>query len=231
MLIILVIISRLVFLVIALSVSFFVQKNSLKRLPLFLFFFPVSSVITLYTLWASALENIPSERINILIIISSICVVISILLTYIFYGKTSAELNRLYEIQNQNDRIASDEAYYKILDMQNKQLKSIIHDEKNHLSAIKSLAENPEVSEYIDELYDNIIENSLFGNTNNKILDLIINKYQYICNAEGIDFYVSIKTSNLSDIEKTDLISLLGNLLDNAVDAAKLSERKKTICP
>ena len=149
------------------------------------------------------------------------------MLTYIFYGKTSAELNRLYEIQNQNDRIASDEAYYKILDMQNKQLKSIIHDEKNHLSDIKSLAENPEVSEYIDELYDNIIENSLFGNTNNKILNLIINKNQYICNAEGIDFYVSIKTSNLSDIEKTDLISLLGNLLDNAVDAAKNSENKK----
>ena len=33
------------------------------------------------------------------------------------------------------------------------QLKTIIHDEKNHLAAIKSLANKPEVSEYIDFIY------------------------------------------------------------------------------
>lgn len=67
----------------------------------------------------------------------------------------------------------------------------------------------------------------MFGNTKNKILDLTINKYQYICEAQNIEFYVSIKTANLSHIEASDLTTLLGNLLDNAVDAAMASRSKK----
>ena len=59
------------------------------------------------------------------------------------------------------------------------------------------------------------------------MLDLIINKYQYICEDNHINFYVSIKTANLSHIEASDLTTLLGNLLDNAVDAAKMSKNRK----
>ena len=67
----------------------------------------------------------------------------------------------------------------------------------------------------------------MFGNTKNKMLDLMINKYQYICETERIEFYVSIKTANLLFIESPDLISMLGNLLDNAVEAAKNSTERK----
>ncbi len=67
----------------------------------------------------------------------------------------------------------------------------------------------------------------MFGNTKNKILDLTINKYQYICEDKNINFNVSIKTANLSHIETSDLTTLLGNLLDNAVDAAKRSKNRK----
>ena len=119
------------------------------------------------------------------------------------------------------------QAYYTILDNQNEELITVLHDEKNHLAVIKSLANQPEVSEYIDQIYGQITEHSLFGNTDNKILDLIINKYQYICKNAGIDFYVSIKTANLSYFENSDLTTLLGNILDNAVEAARDSERRK----
>ena len=50
--------------------------------------------------------------------------------------------------------------------------------------------------EYIDKVYGQIRYYSLFGNTKNKMLDLMINKYQSICENESINFFVSIKTWN-----------------------------------
>lgn len=219
--------SRLIYLIIILSIGLILRKANNRELPFFLFFFPIASIIFLYTLWVVSSKSQVSHSTSFLIIVSSLCVIVSILLTYIFYGKTARKLNELYKSKSENDRVKTDEAYYEILDKQNEQLKTIIHDEKNHLAAIKSLANKPEVSEYIDFIYGQIQEISVFGNTKNKILDLTINKYQYICDSENINFYVSIRTSNLIQIEKPDLITLLGNLLDNAVESAKKSKERK----
>lgn len=217
----------LLYLLMILPVGLVFRKTNIGKPPFFLFFFPIAAMVILYTLWLTASQAPRSPTVNLLMIAASFCVILSILLTYIFYGKTSRELTDLYNSLSENDRIKTDEAYYEILDRQNIQLKTLIHDEKNHLAAIKSLANNREVSEYIDAVFGQIEENSLFGNTKNKILDLIINKYQYICESEHIRFYVSIKTANLQQLDKPDLIALLGNLLDNAVDAAKQSKNKK----
>ena len=219
--------SRTIYLIIVLSVGHLLQNNKAKKIPLFLFLFPVASTVVLYTLYLVSMSTTLSDWMDYLIMGSAFSVVTSILLTYVFYGKTTKELNALYKAQSEQNKIESDAAYYAILDKQNEQLKTVLHDEKNHLFAIKSLANNPEVSAYIDEIYGHIAGNSVFGNTKNKILDLTINKYQYICEDKNINFNVSIKTANLSHIETSDLTTLLGNLLDNAVDAAKRSKNRK----
>lgn len=218
--------SRIVFLIIVLLVGNLLQKNNVKKMPIFLILFPIASTAILYTLWLIASENDNSTKINLLIAISSLSVISSVLLTYIFYSKTYRELNNLYALQKEHNRELTDTAYYSIIDKQNVQLKALLHNEKNHLSTIKSLANNPDVNEYIDKIYGEIVENSLVGNSKNKMLDLTINKYQYICSNENINFNVSITTANLSYIEPQDLITLLGNLLDNAVDAAKMSKNR-----
>lgn len=218
--------SRIIFLIISLSVGLLLHKNNVKKMPAFLILFPLASTVVLYTLWFISSESNSSSKINYLVATASISVIISVFLTYIFYSKTYQELNELYSSQKEQERELADAAYYSIIDKQNAQLKTILHNEKNHLSTIKSLANMPVVSEYIDKIYGEIVENSLFGNTQNKILDLIINKYQYICSNENIDFTISVTTANLSYIEATDLTTLLGNLLDNAVEAAKSSKNR-----
>ena len=209
------------------TLGFYLGAVKKSRVPAFLFLFPLCSLVVLETFWIILSNNEVSKTVEFVVYSSSIAMVLSVILTFVFYGRTTKQLAEFYKAQNENQRIATDAAYYAILDKQNEELKTVLHDEKNHLSVIKSLANQPEVSEYIDQIYGQIAENSLFGNTGNKILDLIINKYQYICKNAGIDFYVSIKTANLSYIESSDLTTLLGNILDNAVEAAKNSEHRK----
>ena len=223
----LILFSRTLYLIIALSVSALLPRNNSRRLPFFLFLFPLASTVVLYTLWIASTQVAQTKSLSYLIMFSSFSLVVSIMLTYVFYSKTTNEINELYKTQSENRIIATDTAYYAILDKQNKELKTILHDEKNHLIAIKSLANSPEVSDYIDKVYGKIAENSVFGSTDNKMLDLTINKYKYICDDKKIDFYVSVKTVNFSYIDNPDLITLLGNILDNAIEAASTSKERK----
>lgn len=207
--------------------GFGISVSKKMRTPPFLFLFPVCSIVILVAFWTISSNYELTGTLDIVITVSSVAILLAIILTYAFYGKTTRELDELYKAQKETERINTDIAYYSILDKQNDKLKTFIHDEKNHLTVIKSLADNEEVNEYIDKIYGEIAHHSMFGNTKNKMLDLMINKYQYICETERIEFYVSIKTANLLFIESPDLISMLGNLLDNAVEAAKNSTERK----
>lgn len=201
------------------------QKN--RHFPIFLLIYPICSMITLYAFWVIAFKYQVPSSIEIVILISSVAIIVSVVLTYIFYSKTSKEIDELFKIQQDAERIKTDTAYYALLDRQNEMLKTITHDEKNHLAAIKALANNPEVNKYIDNISHEIKYHSMFGNTKNKFLDLILNKYQSICDSLDIEFVTSIKTANLAFMEAPDIITLISNILDNAVEAAKLSLEKR----
>ena len=201
------------------------QKNA--YFPVFLLIYPTCSMIILYSFWIVATEYEISKAIEIVILISSIAIIVSVLLTFVFYSKTSKEIDELFKSRQDAERIKTDTTYYALLDSQNEILKSITHDEKNHLAAIKALANNQEVDNYIDNISRDINYHSMFGNTKNKFLDLLLNKYQSICNSLGIEFSFTIKTANLRFMEAPDIIVLISNILDNAVEAAKQSEKKR----
>lgn len=189
--------------------------------------YPITSIVILYSFWIILVKYELSQNINIIISIASLAIIISIFLTFIFYGTTSKKMDELFKAQSEAERIQADNAYYALLDRQNEILKSITHDEKNHLIAIKALANNPDVSDYIDNIYGEIKFYSMFGNTQNRFLDLLLNKYKTICDTYSIDFSYYIKTSNLSFMQASDMITLVSNVLDNSVEAAKQSSEKR----
>lgn len=196
------------------------QKKTDRHMPAFLLIYPVCAMLILYTFYIIAGRYPISREIEIALFISSIAIVLSVFLTFVFYGRTSKKLEELYNAQREAVRVQSDKTYYALLDRQNETLKQISHDEKNHLATIKSLANTPEVDAYIDSIYRDIQYHSMFGNTQNRYLDLLLNKYQSVCDEKGINLSYSIKTANLSFMEAPYLITLVSNILDNAVDAA-----------
>ena len=224
-----IIISRFVFYIftkLSEHIGFYLQGNKDKGIPSFLYIYPFTAILIFYVFWIVSTKYDLSHNISIAIAVASFTILISVFLTFTFYSRTSKKINDLYKEQSEAERIKTDTAYYSILDKQNETLKTVTHDMKNHLLAIRSIAVNPEVKEYIDKIYGDVKENSLFGNTENKYLDLLLNKYQSECEINHISFEYSIRTANLSFMESSDLISIMSNILDNAVMASKLSEEK-----
>ncbi len=203
------------------------ETKSKSKMPIFLLIYPLCTMFACGLFWKLSLEYDFSKNINYLVVLICSLFLIAIIATYLFYNHTAKKEAEVYKLQTELERKEIDEAYYKVLDYQNEELKTLVHDEKNHLAVIKSFSNMSEVEEYVDKIYSDLNKYSSSGKTKNKMLDLILNKYKVLCESEGIDFYINIRTANLSFMENSDLTRMLSNIMDNAVEAAKKSEEKK----
>lgn len=202
------------------------ENVSKSKMPLFFLVYPVCTMLACTLFWIMSSNYTFSPQLNMAIMIVCVLFLAAIVATYFLYDQAAKKEAELYRLNSELEKMRIDEEYYKVLDYQNEELKTFVHDEKNHLSVIKSLSGNPQVDEYIEKIYGDLKKYSAVGSSKNKMLDLIINKYRVLCETENVDFDVNIKTSNLSFMNDTDLTALMSNILDNALEAAKHSSRR-----
>jgi two-component system, LytTR family, sensor histidine kinase AgrC len=110
-------------------------------------------------------------------------------------------------------------------------LRQLRHDMNNHIGLIKTLVhtgKHEELEEYVDQIYEDVkIANDLII-TNNKTLSILLNAKKNLAKEKNIDFSSVITILDL-DMKSKDICSLLGNILDNAIEAAENSGSKKYI--
>jgi len=107
-----------------------------------------------------------------------------------------------------------------------KNIKSIRHDMNFHLAALKDMVGNKAAADYINVLLNDISENDPYSNTGNIAFDSIINYKLKTAGADNIKLDISIFVPPVTNIEITDIVTILGNLLDNALDATAKVEDK-----
>ena len=108
-------------------------------------------------------------------------------------------------------------------------VRALRHDLKNHLLCILSMAEEREV-EGIEQYTRQLLQqqntvNKLIMFSGSKVLDAIINSKSAAAERAGVRLSAII-TTPLSGISPEDITIILGNALDNAIRAAKDSQRK-----
>ena len=202
--------------------SLFSYKNQLpheKRQTFALFLYPLITTVTLATfLYASNKYNF-SKYLDLVCALISIISLIFCCFIFIYNRFVQQQQNELVNLQIQNQKTELNSTFYTLLEQKNQEQRVLVHDMKHHFYAINSLDSVEDIRNYLSNLEIELDKNQFIGNSNNKTLDLILSKYYQICSTKNIDFFVDVRKSNLSFIEDNDLVSLLGNLLDNAVEA------------
>lgn len=97
------------------------------------------------------------------------------------------------------------------------------HDLVNHIGVLRELMnekKTEEAKEYIDTIWNMQNEFDLKIHTGDSSLDVIINYYLYLAKKEDIDFTMSGKLTEKTGLEMFDITTLLGNILQNAMEAA-----------
>ena len=164
-----------------------------------------------------------SEGENTVITVFSIIlsiVLVAFLGSFVRYvhEKRRAEEMRLQEVMNQ--------AYFRNLELQKQRdedVRRLHHDMKNHLLALENMAgaDKGRFSDYLGQLtsqlepYENIVE------TGNELLNGILSEKLALARSKEIDMEIQADCSGLGFVSDTDLCTIFGNALDNAIEACE----------
>ncbi len=206
-----------------------VRKTDYKEaIKWHLLVYPASLLLILTVFVIISYEVDLNDNIRILIAVSSLVLIVSVVFTSIYQQKTSEKEAELIELRTIQSEKQINNTYYELLAHQNDRLQMFVHDTKKHYHSIYSMANgNNEIKTYIDSIVGDIDNTNNIGKTSNKLLDLIINKYIFVCRKNDLIFERQINYSDFGFIDRNDLTALFNNLLDNAVEsAAKSTERK-----
>lgn len=128
------------------------------------------------------------------------------------------------ERQIMKDQIRTYEEQVSVLKASENFTRGIRHDIKNHMQVLYRLIEDGESTnalEYIDEITDQINKFRPVVNTGNLELDSIINGKINVINTLGYTMNRKITIPTDMPIDAYDVVVIVGNLLDNAINAEK----------
>lgn len=176
-------------------------------------------------------EKYGINRSELYIIITKIIPMFTIISTVII-------LHIILEIKKQSEekvkekemytRLESKNDYYEKLEKSQEDIRRLYHDMNNHLCAIKNMNKNKSDSlEYIESIQNELNKANKIKASGNAIFDIIVDEKMKICENKEIDFILDVDSKYTGFIENIDMSSILGNILDNAIEACDRIENGK----
>ena len=228
--------SKLFFFIIIYLSSFLVKRKELYYANggvLLLSLLPITSIIIIHLLAYLGANTKFNVIYNYLLSICSVLLLLAnILVFYVYELVQKSNFNKTQLLLTQQKYEISNE-YYDILSREYENSRILVHDIKNHIQYMESelLANNyTGVLNYINSLRTNFNLNNRIIYSGNKLVDVIINKYLQLSKEYDIDYYIENRQVDLNFMEHSDVIALLDNLFDNAIEAAKNSNNKQVSC-
>lgn len=108
----------------------------------------------------------------------------------------------------------------------------LTHDFKNHADALQGFLEAKEYDQalrYVQNWTQNILRSSPTVHTNNSLLDVVLNQKYEQAAQKGVGVSFLLSDLGALSFPAADLVTLLANVLDNAMEAAARYEGEKTI--
>ena len=139
--------------------------------------------------------------------------------------KISSALNSL--------KLADEKAIYftqcQLMQEVAEQVKAVRHDMKIHLATLQNFASNSnteEIKSYLVSLVNDIEKSEVYSDTGNIAFDSIINYKLRNAKNENIKLDLSVAVPPELDVEVVDIVTIIGNLLDNALEAVTKTSEK-----
>lgn len=194
-------------------------------------FFPIFTIVAISAM-LSVFEYVQTvEQANLLAVIAFGMVGMNIVVFYLINDIVEREMkmheNKVFQIQAKNQL----EMYRSISENFDNQ-KRKTHEYKNQISCIESLLNKKQYSkleEYVKKIYGSLNNEPDAINTNNVIINAILNTKYQEADAKGIVFVFRVNDLSELKIKDEDVVTILANLLNNAIEACETCEDKRII--
>lgn len=159
-----------------------------------------------------------------LVVINVVCYYMTVNLSKANSIRTENKLLRLEQEYRQH--------YTENAQKQYEEIKRIRHDIKQSCSVMEQLISEKrfiELQHYLQQFNNEISIGESTVNTNNHIVNAIINTKLGEAKRKGIKIFCNtIRNINTNDIADIDICNLLGNMLDNAIEATEMCGETET---
>lgn len=162
-------------------------------------------------------EDVVPLIFSLLLIVTLLCISV--------YRKVISVLDENTHNKIEAEKNAIQKDYYTHVETNLKKLSILRHDFKNHLIIIQGYADQGEyekLKNYIQSLHTELTPTDLI-NTPSQLISSILNAKNEECRRQNISFHFEQAFSKVS-IEDFDIVTILSNLLDNAITAAAKCE-------
>ena len=211
----------LLFVVIAMN-KFFSKRRTLQRNYL-IALFTITTIMFIITVLITFID-IKNNAVNSIVSILFFTVML-ILLMIIFFG--TFKLTEYYENQEE----------LKLTTLKNQMLeksmseteqtfmlwKKSMHDYKHNIANLMSLANNNDIEgikQYLQSENKLLSKKLFYYKTGNDTVDTILNIKQRAAESKGITFIITAEIPDNCIVKSAHFASILGNLLDNAIEAS-----------
>jgi len=194
-------------------------------------FFPLFTIVAISAMLSVFGYVQTVEQANLLLVIAFGMIGMNIVVFYLINDVVRRELqmheNKVLQIQAKNQL-----EMYRSISENFDNLKRKTHEFKNQILCIESLLDKKQYSkleEYAKKIYGSLNNEPDAINTNNVIVNAILNMKYQEADAKGIVFVFRVNDLSELRLNDEDVVTILANLLNNAIEACETCEDQKVI--
>lgn len=228
--------SKIVFMIVITALKRVFTKDEIKELPVrysfMLVLIPIGSIYIMNNIFMLG-YSLHSNRANIQSAVTAVILLgVNVLVFYIYIKLADdLQLRRMTSVYEQQLDLC--ERHQQERELSILQLRDVRHNMKNNLVSILAYAENGDnekIIRFVNEIMEEGgIKTSTVTNSGNIVIDSLIGYWYVEAKKVGIDFSVNLNIPMEMPFRGADICLILGNLLENAVEAAQKAEGKKYI--
>lgn len=144
-------------------------------------------------------------------------------------GEFSALKNKeIQAIINENQKHDAELESYKLMYEKYEKTRVMRHDFKEQLATLQSLisSDSAEAKRYVEKLDSICRELDFTEYTDNKVLNILLDRKLKECHDKGIKMYISSNGARMDFISEFDTVAIFSNLINNAMESCMQSAEK-----
>lgn len=169
----------------------------------------------------------------VMVVVIDICAFITYVMLITAISRAQEKERLESNLQSINDNLVAQATRMNELTDHIEEVKMIRHDMRHHMQTLDDLLKAEKIADaraYLTELTQNTLDSISFPLCRNYVADGIVSRYIAIAKRQGITIDATISIPKDPRVDHTDLAIVLGNLIENAVEACeRQTEGKKFI--
>ena len=228
--------SKIVFMIAITALKRVFTKDEIKELPVrysfMLVLIPIGSIYIMNNIFMLGYK-LHSNRANIQSAVTAVILLgVNVLVFYIYIKLADdLQLRRMTSVYEQQLDLC--ERHQQERELSILRLRDMRHNMKNNLVSILAYAENGDnekIIRFVNEIMEEGgIKTSAVTNSGNIVIDSLIGYWYVAAKKAGIEFSVNLNIPMEMPFRGADICLILGNLLENAVEATQRAEGEKYI--